>query len=112
MAATLLLDRANWDLCVTASGDIAVATEPYSQEQDIASECRLMQGEAWYDITIGIPYLTAILGHPVPVQLIKEYLVTAAKRVPGVRSATVYLSSISGRAVSGQVQFNGGVASL
>lgn len=112
MATTLLLDRTQWDLCLTSTGDIAVASEPYAQEQDVASECRLIQGEAWYDTTIGVPYITEILGRSVPVQLIKQYLAAAAKRVPGVTKVTVYLSDISARGLSGQVQFNGGATSL
>lgn len=112
MAATLLLDRANWDLALTASGDIAVAAEPYSLEQDVASECRVFQGEAWYDTSLGIPYLSQVLGQAVPVQLLKEYLAGAAKRVPGVSDVTVYLSAISGRKLTGQIQFNGGIVSL
>ncbi|WP_205626467.1 hypothetical protein [Novosphingobium fuchskuhlense] len=99
-------------MCLTSTGDIAVAVEPYAQEQDVASECRLILGEAWYDTTIGIPYITDILGRAVPVQLIKEYLVAAAKRVPGVANVTVYLSSITARGLSGQVQFNGGATTL
>lgn len=106
MAATLLLDRTAWDICLNALGDIAVATEPYSLEQDVASECRLFVGECYYDTTRGIPYPTAILGRTLPIQLFKEELVTAAKRVPGVTDATVYLTGISSRSVSGQIQFS------
>lgn len=112
MAATLLLDRDTWDICLTANGDIAVATEPYALEQDVASECRVFEGECYYDTTRGIPYLTSILGRPVPVQILKEKLAQAARRVPGVRTATAYLTDISGRSVSGQVQFNAGTATL
>lgn len=112
MATTLLLDRAQWDIVLTSTGDIAVASEPYAQEQDVASECRLIKGEAWYDTTIGVPYITEILGRAVPVQLIKEYLVAAARRVPGVSEVTVYLSAITSRGLSGQIQFNGGATTL
>lgn len=112
MAATLLLDRANWDLCLTATGDIAVASEPYALEQDVASECRVFEGECYYDTSRGIPYITGILGRPVPVQILKEKLAEAAKRVPGVRTATAYLTDIRGRSVSGQIQFNSGAVTL
>lgn len=112
MAATLLLDRDNWDLCVDARGNIAVATEPYAREQDVASECRLMQGEAWYNTGIGIPYLTAVLGRPVPLLLIKERLAAAARRVPGVSNVVVYLTDVSARGVRGQIQFDGGATTL
>lgn len=106
MATTLLLDRSSWDLCLTTNGDIAVASEPYSQSQDVASECRLFEGEAWYDTAIGVPYFGQILGQSQPVQVLKEKLSIAALRVPGVVSANAVLGSISNRQVSGQIQFS------
>ena len=112
MATTLLLDRSSWDICLDATGNIAVASEPYSQEQDVASECRVFEGECYYDTTRGIPYLTSILGRPVPVQILKERLAAAARRVPGVAAATVYLTDITARSISGQVQFNTGTTEL
>ncbi|MDE2434745.1 MAG: hypothetical protein KGM49_00660 [Sphingomonadales bacterium] len=112
MATTLLLDRGTWDCCLDASGNIALASEPYSKEQDVASECRVFEGECYYDTTIGIPYFGAILGAAVPIQIIKEKLITAAQRVPGVGKVTVYLTDIRDRALGGQVQFDGGVVAL
>lgn len=112
MATTLLLDRDRWDLCLNAVGDIALASEPYSREQDVASECRVFAGECYYDTAIGVPYDTQVLGRPVPVQILKETLTAAAKRVPGVGDVTVFLTEIDGRTISGQVQFDGGTVSL
>lgn len=112
MATTLLLDRTNWDLCLDAAGNMALASEPYSLEQDVASECRVFEGECYYDTSRGIPYLTSILGRPVPVQVLKEKLAQAARRVPGVRTATAYLTDISARSISGQIQFNAGTTTL
>lgn len=111
MAMTLLLDRPTWDLCLTANGDIAVASEPYSMEQDVASECRIFEGECYYDTTRGISYFS-ILGRPIPVQLLKQSLIAAAKRVPGVNDATVYLNELTPRSFGGQVQFSSGVATI
>lgn len=111
MATTLLLDRTNWDLAVDAAGNIAMASEPYSKEQDVASECRVFEGECYYDTTIGVPYW-AILGRPVPVQLVKEELVKAAKRVPGVGNVKVFLNNLGKRSLGGQVQFDGGTVTL
>ncbi|MDF2386588.1 hypothetical protein JMG10_34315 [Nostoc ellipsosporum NOK] len=105
MATSLLLDRANWDLCLTTSGDIAVASEPYAQAQDISSEARVFQGECFYDTTRGVPYFTAILGQFQPVQVVKEALSRAALLVPGVRAAMVFLSRLDDRELSGQIQF-------
>lgn len=110
--ATLLLDIQVWDLCLDASGDIAVATEPYSQLQDVASECRVFRGECWYDVARGIPYFDGILGQPAPLSVLKEQLGAAAKRVPGITKATVYVQSITGRTLTGQIQTNAGVVAL
>lgn len=111
MAATLLLDRTAWDLCLTSAGDIALATEPYSLEQDVASECRVFQGECYYDTTRGLPYRSSILGSVAPIQLLKDDLKAAAERVDGVTGVTVYLTQV-GRAIGGQVQFSQGTATL
>lgn len=112
MAATLLLNRDTWDLAIDAAGNIAVASEPYSQQQDVASECRVFDGECYYDTTRGVPYFTSILGRQQPSQVLKERLAAAAKLVPGVTQATVFLTSIDKRQVRGQVQFNNGTAVL
>lgn len=104
MATTLLLDTTNWDLVLNSSGDIALATEPYSQAQDGASAIRLFQGELYYDTTKGIPYWTQILGLAPPLSLLKAKFVAAALTVPGVSTAVCYISSVIGRKLSGQVQ--------
>jgi hypothetical protein len=106
MTTTMLLDRDNWDLCLSTTGDLAIASEPYSQAQDIAAECRLFAGEAWYDTTRGIAYFAEVLGQFQPVQLLKQQLAAAAARVPGVAAVQVYLDAIDGRSVTGQVQFS------
>lgn len=104
MATTLLLDRTAWDLTLDASGNIALAAEPYSILQDVASACRLFAGELWYGGTAGIFYFDQILGRYQPIQILKDQLVRAALTVPGVLSATVFLTAVVGRAIGGQVQ--------
>lgn len=101
---TLLLDRTQWDWVVDAQGNVAVASDPYSQTQDVASACRLFQGEAYYDTSIGVPYFGQILGHEQPVQVVKSALSEAALTVPGVVAARVVLSELAGRTLRGQVQ--------
>lgn len=104
MPSTLLLDIVSWDHAVDSSGNIAVAGEPYSQAQDASSAIRTWLGELYYDTTVGTPY-DKILGiGPPNIPLLKSYMVTAAKTVPGVVSAVVFISSITNRGVSGQVQ--------
>ena len=101
---TLLLDTDTWDLVADASGNIAVADEPYALAQDAASAIRLFAGELYYDTTQGIPYFDQILGKAPPVSLMKAYFNRAALTVPGVVSAKTFIQSWTDRTVTGQVQ--------
>jgi len=101
---TLLLNPSTWDLTIDASGNIAVASDPYSLAQDAASAIKLFLGELWYDTAQGIDYWGQIIGYPPNVPLLKKKLADAAMTVPGVVSATVFITSIAGRTVTGQVQ--------
>ena len=104
MAQTFLLDQSTWDLVVDAAGNIAVASNPYSLAQDAASALKLFLGELWYDTTRGVPYFDQILGQLPPLSLLKAKLVAAALTVPGVASASCFISSFTGRALKGQLQ--------
>jgi hypothetical protein len=104
MATTLLLDRTIWDLCLDASGNIALAREPYALAQDVASAIKTFLGEVWYDTTIGVPYFEQVLGQFPSLIVVKELFVAAALTVPGVASARCFLDGIEGRELSGQVQ--------
>lgn len=101
---TLLLSRDTWDLAVNAQGNIAMASDPYSMVQDVASACRLFQNDSYYRPADGIPYFQQVLGHFQPIQVVKSFLVRAATSVPGVTGATAVLSGIKNRQLSGQVQ--------
>lgn len=101
---TLLLRPDTWDLTIDADGNIAVATDPYSVAQDAASAIKLFQGELWFNTTQGIPYFSQIFGKPPNINLIKSKFAAAAETVPGVSSATVFITSIADRNVNGQVQ--------
>ena len=103
--ATLLLDQTQWDLVADAAGNIAMATEPYSRAQDVASACRLFLGEQWYNTDAGVPYYTDVLGPAPNLQIIREGLIAAALTVPGVTSAAVAISSFNDRTLTGQIQF-------
>lgn len=100
---TLLLDISTWDLVVDANGDIAVASDPYSQAQDAASAIRTFFGEVYYNTTLGIDY-SQILGQSPPAALMKKLFINAALTVPGVTSADVFLTTLTNRSISGQVQ--------
>lgn len=101
--ASLLLDVDNWDLCVTAGGDIAVADEPYSFAQDAACQVRLFLGELYYDTSQGVPYFSQILGHWPASSVLKAYLTQAALTATGVATATMFITSWSDRVVSGPI---------
>ena len=102
---TLLLDLTNWDLCLDSFGGIAVASDPYSVAQDVASACKLFRSEYLYDLSIGVPYFESILGKLPPINVVKTLIATVAARVPGCNNPVVYLSALSGRNLTGQVQF-------
>ena len=104
MAGTLLLDTDNWDLVVDANGNIALATEPYSLAQDAASAIKTFLGECYWDTTVGVPWKQQILGQTPTLALLKAQLEAAAETVPDVVKAQVFISSLTARAVSGQVQ--------
>lgn len=102
--STLLLDTLTWDLCVDAAGNIACASAPYSAAQDAASAVRTFLGEVYYQTNTGLPYFEEVLGHHPPLSLLKSQIVSAALTVPGVLSAVCFISSVSGRTVTGQLQ--------
>ncbi|MBK3787241.1 hypothetical protein G3A43_44665 [Paraburkholderia aspalathi] len=101
---TLLLDRTAWDLCLTANGDIACATEPYQIAQDVASAIRTFRGECWYDTTLGLPYWQNILGKLPTVSFIQSEIVRAALTVPNVTAATGTSLAFDNRQLSGTVE--------
>jgi len=103
---TLLLDVEKWDLVTDSNGNIAMATEPYALAQDVASACRLFEGELWYDTAQGVPYWQAILGQMPPLGYLKAKYSIAALSVPDVQDPKIFIASITrDRVVSGQVQF-------
>jgi len=100
---TLYLNE-NWDLCLDANGDIALASDPYSLAQDAACACRTFTGDCYYNQALGIPYFEQILGHLPTLQYVKSQLVAAALTVPGVESAQAFITGVAGRQISGQIQ--------
>jgi hypothetical protein len=104
-ANTLLLDIKAWDLVLDSNGSIALAAPPYAVAQDVASACRLFQGELWYDTTQGVPYWQQFLGQNPTSSQVTTALNNAALTVPEVATANMIITSIAGREVSGQVQF-------
>lgn len=102
---TLLLDRTTWDLVLNTSGNIALASDPYSVEQDVSSACRLVLGELWYNTTKGTPYFQKIFGRNYPLPAFKALMIKAALTVPTVISAQCFITSFKNRVIQGQIQF-------
>lgn len=102
---TLLLHPTSWDLLLDANHNIAMATEPYALTQDVASACKLEQGELWYNKDVGIPYLENILGYRPSLSQLKKWYQDAALSVPGVVSASVNITAYQDRELTGQLNF-------
>ncbi len=104
---SLLGELTNWDCCLDSNGDIAVCTAPYALAQDVASACKTFLGECWFDMTVGVPYQTQIMGQKPPLTLLQQYLVQAALTVSGVISAQCVISAYNANTgeVDGQVLF-------
>lgn len=109
---TLFLSPDTWDLAVDVNGNIAMATGNYALAQDAASTVKLFLGELWYGTTQGVPYLQQLLGYKPPLSTVKAHLVAAALTVPGVTSAQVFITALSNRQVSGQVQILDGTGNV
>ncbi|WP_369608214.1 hypothetical protein [Snodgrassella alvi] len=103
---TLFLMPGSWDLAIDARGNIAIAESTYQQAQDIASACRTIQKDLYFNQSEGIPYLTQILGNGrYPLALYRKYLQDAALSVPGVVSALPELQLDNDRILRGQIKF-------
>ncbi|MFT8675729.1 MAG: hypothetical protein ABF990_12655 [Acetobacter sp.] len=101
---TLLLDRTTWDLVLDASGSIAVASDPYSITQDVASAIRVFMGECWYDTAKGLPYAGTILGRAQSVAVFRAQAQAVALTVPGVAAARCVITALgTGRRLSGSM---------
>lgn len=104
MASTLALNSVTWDLQTDVNGNIAVASGAAALAQDAASAIKTFLGEVWWDTTVGVRWMQSILARNPPLSVLKQQLVDAALTVSGIVSARVFISSFSGRVVSGQVQ--------
>lgn len=104
MATTQYLDPDSWDLALDASGNIALASEPYATAQSVANACRLWRGEATFSTNRGMPY-DQILGKQPPQQTVAEWYEAEAESVPTVVSATAVLQfDRVSRELGGQIQ--------
>lgn len=105
--STLLLDVGRWDLTLDAFGNIALAAPPYALAQDVASACRTVLGEVYYDTTLGVDYFGLIFGKTPPAPVFQEQFVAQTLTVPGVVSATCNIEAydVATRLATGQILF-------
>lgn len=105
--STLLLDVGLWDLCLDAYGNIALAAPPYALAQDVASACRTVLGEVYYDTTLGVDYFGLIFGLTPPAPVFQEQFIAQTLTVPGVVSATCIIEAYdaANRLATGQILF-------
>lgn len=108
--STLLLDVSLWDLTLDANNNIAVAGPPYALAQDVASACRTVLAEVYYDTTIGVDYFGEIFGQTPPAAVFQEQFVAAALTVPDVVTAACIIEvyDAANREAMAQVQFTDG----
>lgn len=102
--STIKLDTTTWDLALDSAGNLAALDGAEALAQDAASAIKTFSGEVYYDTSIGVPYFSEILSKTPSLALLKQWMVDAALRVPDVAAAQCYLTSLSNREVSGQVQ--------
>lgn len=102
---TLGLTLDTWDLTVDGDGNIAVFTDQTAIAQDVASGARTFQGEVWFELAIGIPYLTDVLGQAPSTALLQEAYNAMALMVPDVVQAQTILEPFgSSRLLTGTIQ--------
>lgn len=101
--STIYLNPQNWCPVVDSSGNIAIASEPYSLSQDAASAIKLWLGELYYDTTQGVSWNNILAKLP-PLNYVRSQFVAAALNVPNIASAKVFFSGFSQRSIFGQIQ--------
>lgn len=101
---TLALSSPAWDLTIDANNNIALASGPNQEAQDVASAISTYLGEVLYDTSIGIPYFSEVLGQNYAPSLIRALLEGAALTVPGVVKAKATITGFQNRQISGNVQ--------
>ena len=104
-AKTLLLNN-NWDIYLTASGNIAVTTGDYATAQNVANAVRLFTDDAYYAPEEGIPHFITDLGAHIDMSVARNRIRNAAVGVEGVAEATVTFDGIAERELTGTVSIS------
>lgn len=104
MPQSIPLNPSTWDIELDTNGNLALASADYSIAQDVASAIRTVKGECWYDVTLGMPYFSTLLGQRPPTSLIIAMLEEAALTISGVVAVTVVRLGINAqRRLTGSV---------
>ena len=93
ISRSFLLNTQDWDLRLDEKGNIAVSDNPYSIAQDVACACSTVQGECYYDDTLGIPYYDKVFARQVGLQYLQSKLQAEALKLPYVRLASCTLTN-------------------
>lgn len=101
---TILLNPSTWDMLVDASGNIALASEPYANAQDVASAIKTFQGELYYNQELGIAYFDQILGLSPSPAFVRAEIERMALTVPNIVSAKATTARGNDRVITGDVQ--------
>lgn len=83
---SLALDNAHWDLTLDSQRDLALISGGAGIVQDVCCAVQTWIGEAWYDLSLGLPYDGGILGAGDSPLVYASFVEAAAQAVPGVAS--------------------------
>lgn len=103
---TILLSPTTWDLLLNSDGNIAMASNPYSIAQDVASAIKLFLGELYYNTGKGVPYFDRIFSQSPnsAVAIMAAQSEQAALTVPEVVSAKCTQLYYDNRTLSGVLE--------
>lgn len=101
---TILLLPDSWDICLDSNNNIAMASNPYSIAQDVASAIRLFASELYYNTNKGLPYFEQILAQSSPESVMKTQAELAALTVPEVVQARCTALYINNRVMTGTIE--------
>lgn len=94
----------DWDLSLTPGGNMAVVSGAERIAQDVACYERTFQGEPWYTVEDGVPYLQGELASLPPAELVTERANRRAMQVPGVVAARTTLTALDKRELRGTIE--------
>jgi len=92
-----------WDISLDSSGGLAMAEGAERMAQDVACYERTFQGEPYFAITEGVPYLNRELAELPPPELVRERANRRALEVPQVAEAETVLTEFTGRELRGVI---------